>query len=738
MDSHVSMQVRRAKRAKSKDLDLSCLGLVKLKTDVFTLIDLESLKLNDNSLVDVPSEIHDLVNLTALDLSNNKLENLPEIDFEKLQNLCSIRLESNPASASLAPHVLKQLAQPDKVAGKTQVQVIRELLSQALKQGPGSDAPASQHIISSGDASSVATPARNAIAGSAPPAPPPVPTPFAPAAPPAPPKEESPKDLADYLKSLGGSDDEYSDDFHEDDATKTRAAAGGIAKPEPVPTGGTSVQAFSMPADADSDNEAKPPSAPPLARRRTPATETPAHPPKASNLIANAEKAELKPLQPVASASTSLGGNMAANILPPKESKRGKTRNVGIQVNRDKKKKESEPSEAESEVLRLRAQVAELQGNVNTGAELEVKKLRVQVCELKEQLESEKPAESSSKLSFASTMPSRLHTSDESDDAGKFKQQMQEEQRKAKRLEREVQKLQERARENSGSSGTSSAPHVELSEIQEGEILSKSGGFSIIYKGTWHGTPVAIKKLFDASNSPESLAEMDCEVDKLSKLRHPNIISLLAVHRKPPVFNIVLEVITGGSLHQLLHGRQTFGFAPGLTPEKVTPQDFIRIDASMALALAFMHARNVAHRDVKSPNVLVSPHLEAKLCDFGLARMKSELMTGAMQYAGTPQYMAPELLRQQKYTEKVDVWAFGTLVWETMAEDIPFANLEVPEIRELSVSGKMLPMPVTAPRGIQAAIKSCWTLDDPKRPTMADMSAQFSTFRDQLRPTEDE
>jgi len=255
---------------------------------------------------------------------------------------------------------------------------------------------------------------------------------------------------------------------------------------------------------------------------------------------------------------------------------------------------------------------------------------------------------------------------------------LQEEQRRAKRLERDIQKLQDRARENSGSSGNTSAPHAELSEIQEGEILSKSGGFSIIYKGTWHGTPVAIKKLFDASNSPESLAEMDCEVDKLAKLRHPNIISLQAVHRRPPVFSIVLEVITGGSLHQLLHGRQSFCFAPGITPEAVTSRDFIRIDASMALALAFMHARNVAHRDVKSPNVLVSPHLEAKLCDFGLARMKSELMTGAMQYAGTPQYMAPELLQQKKYTEKVDVWAFGTLVWETMAEDVPFANLDVP------------------------------------------------------------
>jgi len=264
---------------------------------------------------------------------------------------------------------------------------------------------------------------------------------------------------------------------------------------------------------------------------------------------------------------------------------------------------------------------------------------------------------------------------------------------------------------------------VELAEIQEGEILSKSGGFSIIYKGMWHATQVAIKKLFDPSNSPENMAEMDNEVDKLGKLRHPNIVSLLAVHRRPPTYSIVLEIISGGSLFQLLHHKPSFSFAPTVTVP-VPMHDLIRINDSMAAALAFMHARNIAHRDVKSHNVLLSPHLEAKLCDFGLARMKSELMTGAMQFAGTPQYMAPELYRKQKYTEKVDVWAFGILAWESVAEDIPFANLDVPEISENVITGKMPAIPMQAPRPMQAAIKACWTVDYASRPPMADVLAQ--------------
>jgi len=351
--------------------------------------------------------------------------------------------------------------------------------------------------------------------------------------------------------------------------------------------------------------------------------------------------------------------------------------------------------------------------------------LRAQVNELKAQLASSKRAPE--KVDFASTLPSRLHMLEDNDGAQKLKQQLQEEQRRAKRLERDNQKLQDRMRESSMSnSSTNSAPHVEISEIEEGDILSKSGGFSIIYKGRWHGTPVAIKKLFDPSNSPENLAELDNEVSKLGKLRHPNILSLLGVHRSPPTYSIILEIVTGGSLFQLLHGRHSFNFALDV-PAEVPVESLISINTSVGLALTFMHARNVVHRDIKSHNVLLSPHLEAKICDLGLARMKSELMTGAMQYAGTPQYMAPELLRQQKYTEKVDTWAYGVLLWESMAADIPFANLDVPEIRELVTSGKMLAMPPMSPRPIQAVIKSCWIVDQSIRPAMSKVLDQIQS-----------
>merc|ERR1740123_1853675 len=86
-------------------------------------------------------------------------------------------------------------------------------------------------------------------------------------------------------------------------------------------------------------------------------------------------------------------------------------------------------------------------------------------------------------------------------------------------------------------------------------------------------------------------------------------------------------------------------------------------------ALAYMHSLDVVHRDIKSQNVLLTEGTRpiAKLCDFGLARMRSELCTGTMQWAGTACYMAPELFAKRRYSEMVDVFAFGTMIWEAGA-----------------------------------------------------------------------
>lgn len=366
-------------------------------------------------------------------------------------------------------------------------------------------------------------------------------------------------------------------------------------------------------------------------------------------------------------------------------------------------------------------------GDATEGLHARIRELEAELAAAKE---AGGPAPDNSKPSWlqdsrrglAQTLPSRrgnMGSEDGGEEAEALKAQLKDEQRKSKRLEQDVQRLTSRLQEREmQKQNIGSVPHFELAEVEMGNMINQ-GGFSVVYKGRWHKTPVAVKKLFDPKIDQALLDEFDNEVQKLEQIRHPNVLLLMGVHRKPPALSIITELVEGGSFSQLLHTPAQFNSTSG--PIDLDLRKTLEILERSGTAIAYLHGRGIAHRDIKTQNVLLSPQLEVKLCDFGLARMKSELMTGAMQFAGTPNYMAPEIFRNEKYTENVDVWAFGIMMWEALAVDIPFANLDAPEIREKVLRGQMLQMPASAPSDLHSIIRSCWTADRNTRPPMSEV-----------------
>lgn len=148
-------------------------------------------------------------------------------------------------------------------------------------------------------------------------------------------------------------------------------------------------------------------------------------------------------------------------------------------------------------------------------------------------------------------------------------------------------------------------------------------------------------------------------------------------------------------------------------------------------ALAYIHANNIVHRDVKSHNVLMTDEFNVKLCDFGLAKYKRSLNIGHGQFSGTPSYMAPELFNKKPYSEKVDIFAFGTMIWEVILRKIPFEGFEVLDIRNSVVEGREIPTPNNKfPSALAVLIHSCRNINPDLRPSFSDITEKLISIRD--------
>ena len=172
----------------------------------------------------------------------------------------------------------------------------------------------------------------------------------------------------------------------------------------------------------------------------------------------------------------------------------------------------------------------------------------------------------------------------------------------------------------------------------------------------------------------------------------------------------MMEYMPRGSLHQLLRDSQA---------EKLWDVR-MRIALDITRGLAYLHAENIVHRDIKSMNVLLT---EGKAClaDFGLARVKTETRaatTNIVQAVGTLRWMAPELFSPRAVlTRKSDVYSLGFTLWELATRKLPFESTSSNELIGLWVKqGTREDIPEDCPAKLASAITSCWHADPNCRP----------------------
>jgi Protein tyrosine and serine/threonine kinase len=286
---------------------------------------------------------------------------------------------------------------------------------------------------------------------------------------------------------------------------------------------------------------------------------------------------------------------------------------------------------------------------------------------------------------------------------------------------------------------------IRFDELQLEEVIG-GGGFGQVWRATWRSTPVAVKILTGSAQrvnvSKAILEEFAAEINMLKGMRHPNICLYMGACLEPPNRAIVTELAANGSLWDALRlplhppyvaadGLKNDAWPSRLYPDKATPSlapkgtwPWIlvkRVACGAARGMTYLHSGlpPVLHRDLKSANLLLDESYTAKVCDFGLSRLKAQerSMTGN---CGTVQWMAPEILASQHYAEPADVFSFGIILWELLTAECPFEGMTAIQCALAVLNRDQRPtIPSWCPPALESLIGSCVKRDPDQRPTFA-------------------
>ncbi|XP_058091792.1 proline-rich receptor-like protein kinase PERK13 [Magnolia sinica] len=289
--------------------------------------------------------------------------------------------------------------------------------------------------------------------------------------------------------------------------------------------------------------------------------------------------------------------------------------------------------------------------------------------------------------------------------------------------------------------------YEELMEITNGfpsENVLGEGGFGCVYKGRLQdGREVAVKQLKVGSGQGER--EFKAEVEIISRVHHRYLVSLVGYCIAENHRLLVYEFVPNGTLEDHLHGK---GSAVMDWAKRV------KIAIGSAKGLAYLHEDchpRIIHRDIKSANILLDNSFEAKVADFGLAKLSNDTNTHvSTRVMGTFGYLAPEYAASGKLTDRSDVFSFGVVLLELVTGRKPvdtsqplgeeslvewarpllmrtfetgnISELVDPKLENNYVEGEMFRMIETA--------AACVRHSAPKRPRMAQVVRALDTEGD--------
>lgn len=209
------------------------------------------------------------------------------------------------------------------------------------------------------------------------------------------------------------------------------------------------------------------------------------------------------------------------------------------------------------------------------------------------------------------------------------------------------------------------------------------------------------------------------EIDLLRELKHPNIVQYLGSNSDENHLNIFLEYVAGGSVATMLVNYGSLN--------EVLITNFVR---QILTGLAYLHSKDIIHRDIKGANILVDNHGSVKISDFGISkRVDPTLLSSNTQLKGRggPRvslqgsvfWMAPEVVKQTAYTRAADIWSLGCLIVEMFTGSHPHPNCtQLQAIFKIGGSGGAKPdIPEQASKEAREFLERTFEIEHEKRPS---------------------
>ncbi|OQS07369.1 serine/threonineprotein kinase [Thraustotheca clavata] len=270
-----------------------------------------------------------------------------------------------------------------------------------------------------------------------------------------------------------------------------------------------------------------------------------------------------------------------------------------------------------------------------------------------------------------------------------------------------------------------SVQKVNQEDVTVSTCVLGRGAYGTVIWGTYQNKAVAIKQLHSATlKDRHKLQKFLRELDIMTRFRSPFIVECFGMcdlAAAGPV--LLMEYMNKGDLRRYLDGlRSRQDALPWST----------RCEMAHALiqAIALLHEMNIAHRDIKSYNLLLNEELELKVGDFGEAHPMSEIVyDDLMEDIGTVLWMAPELFTGNiRDTSKTDIYSFGVVLSELDSLQRPFASKEMTvfAIEHAVAKGDLRPeISTNAPEWYRELAEACLSYDPDKRPTANSIVARF-------------